>query len=119
MKMKRNYLSILAIIPLLLLVGITSAANMSISNLGLTGRQDVMIYDSSGVLLGVYNTSSSYFPLPPTDFTLVIKPTAMARVFNPMTLFSDGLDFVTANAIPLFILLGCGAVLIGLARKGR
>lgn len=117
--MKRNYLLSLVLISLVLLPWAVSAINMSISNLGLGGQQDVLIYNSNGTLIGVYNTSSSNVPLPDSDYSLIIKPTTMSRAVNPMTLLSDGIDFLTENAIPLFILLGCGAVLVGLSRKGR
>lgn len=118
---KNRVFAVLIVLLALLLTGTVSAQNMSISNLGLSGKQDVIIYDSGGVVVGIYNTSSSFVPLPAEDFSMVLKPTQRARFLNPMLLLNDGLDFVSQseNLIPLAIILFLLILAVGLYYKGR
>lgn len=120
--MRKNLVFVvLIVLAALLLTGTVSAQNMSISNLGLSGKQDVLIYDSTGVLISTYNTSSPFVPLPASDFSIVLKPTQRARFTNPMLLLQDGLDFITQteNLIPIAIFLCLLILATGLYYKGR
>lgn len=118
---KNLVFAFMIVLAALLLIGTGSAQNMSISNLGLSGKQDVQIYDHSGTLIAVYNTSSPFVPLPAEDFSIVLKPTQRARFTNPMLLLQDGLDFVTQteNLIPIVIFLFIMTLAAGLYYKGR
>lgn len=95
------------------------AVNMTVTNFA-TGKQDLMIYNPNGTLIGLYNTSSPIIPLPETDFQVVLRPnTASSWVNNPMLFFTDAISFLLTNALPVFTLIGLLFVAIGLASIGR
>ena len=95
------------LILLSLSVPLVSAQNASFSTLGQIGAEDILIYSFNGteqVLLGQYNTSSPYVPLPDSDFNIVVRPSAAGR-FTPALFLSDAFGYVESNAIPLVILI--------------
>jgi hypothetical protein len=103
-----------------LLIGLVSAQNMTVSDLGLSGPQTIQIYGSSGTLLGTYNTTSNGIPLPTDDFSLVLKPATTARyVDNPKNLLDDGINYILSYALPIFIILGLLVAAMALAGYGR
>jgi hypothetical protein len=93
---------------------------ISYADLGMTGQQDVQIWVGSE-LVEYGNTSGAdvlYQPL--EDYTTVIRPTLTNRwLNNPAMMLVDAVGYLTSFALPIFIILGLGAVLIGLANVGR
>lgn len=90
----------------LLVVGSVSAQNMSITDLGIVGRQTVQIYAGNGsILAGTYNTTSTSISLPTTDFVLLIKPDTSSVISDPSALLAATFAAVQANIIPLVIIL--------------
>lgn len=103
---------------LFLMVVPASAQNMSISNLGLGGDEDVLIYaidatNESQMLIGLYNTSSVHIPLPDSDFQLVIKPSALRNAFDPLTFLNDSFVFVQNNIIAILLIVFLAALWLG------
>lgn len=113
------------VIPLLLLltflfliISPVSAQNVSFSNLGLGGDEDILIYQVDGanesqILLGLYNTSSVHVPLPDSDFQIVVKPSALRNAFDPVTLINDTFIFVQNNMVPLAFMVLLIALWLG------
>jgi hypothetical protein len=93
---------------------------ISFADLGLTGQQDVQIWVGDE-LVEYGNTSGAdvlYQPL--NDYTTVIRPTLFTRWANhPEFMLTDAVDYLLAFALPIFVILGLGAILIGLAGYGR
>jgi hypothetical protein len=93
---------------------------ISYADLGMTGQQDVQIWVGSE-LVEYGNTSGAdvlYQPL--EDYTTVIRPTLTNRwLNNPAMMLVDAVGYLTSFALPIFIILGLGAILIGLANVGR
>ena len=93
---------------------------INFADLGLTGQQDVQIWVGDE-LVEYGNTSGAdvlYQPI--NDYTTVIKPTLSNRwMNNPALLLTDAVDYLLSFALPIFIILGLGAILIGLAGFGR
>lgn len=118
--MKKKTLSIIALCALVaILVSPVLAVNMTITNFA-TGKQDLMIYNPNGTLIGLYNTSSPIIPLPDTDFQVVIRPnTASSWINNPFLFFSDMIGFLMTNFAPVFLILCMIAVASGLAYYGK
>jgi hypothetical protein len=110
---------ILILVGCLLLVGCTSAQNMTITNLDLVGKQNVLIYSSGGVLLGTYNTSSSLVPLPVTDFVMVLKPNAITRFSNPVFFIQDTFATLETYWLEIFMTGALIVLLMILAAKGK
>ncbi len=87
-----------------------AAQNVSFSNLGQIGDQDILIYtfnetDGTQGLYGMWNTSSAYVPLPDDDFNIVVRPSAIARFVDPLLMMTDGLAFLETYWIQLFVLV--------------
>lgn len=119
--MKKKILSIIALFALVaILVSPCLAVNMTITNFA-TGKQDLMFYNPDGTLIGIYNTSSTVIPIPSdTDFQVVIRPnTASTWLNNPALFLGDAVSYLMSFALPLFVILGFCAILIGLSNYGK
>jgi hypothetical protein len=92
---------------------------ISYADLGLTGQQDVQIWVGN-TLVEYGNTSGAdvlYQPL--NDYTTVIRPTLSNRwMNNPALMLVDAVGYLLSFALPIFVILGLGAILIGLSRAG-
>lgn len=110
----KTKLIILTLLVLCALVGIGSAQNMSISDMGFAGPQTVQIYEN-GILLGTWNTSTNGIPLPVNDFTFVIKPELKNQLNDPALFLGSVFDFLKTNVIPIMVII----FLIGLFWLGR
>jgi len=119
---------ILGFICLLVLVSCASAEvlhpelvsnnTISFADLGLTGQQDIQIWQGN-ILIETANTSAGYIYAPIGDYFVVVKPSLTNRwVNNPAMLLTDAIDYLLAFALPIFIILGMAAILIGLAKHG-
>ena len=92
---------------------------MSYADLGLTGSQEIQVWVGN-TLVETGNTTAGYLYQPTGDYTVVVKPQLSNRWLNsPPLLLKDAIAYLMEFAIPIFILLGLGAVLIGLAGYGR
>ena len=90
----------------LLVVGSVSAQNMTITDLGVVGRQTVQIYSGNGTILaGTYNTTTAGIALPSDDFVLLVKPDTTSVVSDPNAFLAAAFGVVQANAIPIVIIL--------------
>lgn len=118
--MRQKPILIIALIALTILVSSVTAQNMTVTNFGITGKQDLMIYGSDGALLGLYNTSSPIIPLPDEDFHMVIRPnTVSSYLSNPLLLFTDTIALIIANWPAMFLIIGLVLLVFTVARLGR
>ena len=72
-------LAVISVCP----VQASNATKFSMSDLGFTGPQTILVYES-GNLTGVYNTSSDMIPVPEHDFQVIIKPETKNRDLGAM-----------------------------------
>ena len=87
---------------------VTYCGNVSFSNLGLSGDQDVLIYVVAGAnqtLLGQWNTSSPYVQVPCGDFNIVVRPSSVSRVTNPTLMLVDAFAWVETYWLQILVLL--------------
>ena len=93
---------------------------ITFADLGLTGQEDIQIWVGNE-LVETGNTSGVdilYQPL--GDYLVVTRPTLSSRWLNDPALFlTDVIDYLLAFALPLFVIFGFLAILIGLAAYGR
>ena len=93
---------------------------ITFADLGLTGQEDIQIWVGNE-LVETGNTSGEdtlYQPL--GDYLIVTRPTLSSRWLNDPALFlTDVIDYLLAFALPLFVICGFFAILIGLAEYGR
>lgn len=114
MTLKRIWLILVLVAAVF--VPLVSAQNVSFSNLGQLGAEDILIYEYNGTaqtLYGQYNTSSPLVPLPENDFNIVIRPSAVGRFATPDLFLQDTFSWVETNALALIMIL----FLIGLLWK--
>jgi hypothetical protein len=127
--MNRSKILIIGIICLFALIPLASAdvlhpelisnKTISFADLGLTGQQDIQIWQGN-ILIETANTSAGYIYAPEGDYFVVVKPALTNRwLNNPAMFLVDAVDYLLAFALPLFMILGMGAILIGLAKYGR
>jgi hypothetical protein len=120
MKSNQTLFVIIAIVMTAIIVMPVQAQNMSISTLGISGDQDIMIYNTDGTLYGMWNTSSPYIPLPDTDFNVVLKPTLYSSwLDNPGTFLNDAVNYIIKFWLSLFVIFGGVAIVFSLAYMGR
>jgi hypothetical protein len=83
-----------------------SAQNMTITDLGVVGRQTVQVYAMNGtILVGTYNTTTAGIALPKEDFVLLVKPDTTSVISDPAALLAAAFGAVQANVIPIVIIL--------------
>lgn len=103
---------LLTIMAVVTLAGI-GEVSITFSDLNLVHSQ-IAVYDASGSLVGIYNsTSESFVPLPGMSYNLVIQP-ATVNYFNSLDgvlLFMDRYSKIIF-AILLFLLIGFGLVIL-------
>jgi hypothetical protein len=69
-----------------------NATQFSMSDLGFTGPQTILVYES-GNLIGSYNTSADSIPLPDHDFQVIIKPELKNRSLDQ--LLTEAMGWIT------------------------
>jgi len=99
------------IIALIALTSSVSAQYMSIADPDSTAHKDVYIYNSTGSLLGVYNTTSSGISLPSGDFNLVLKPQYSNPLDDPGTFLTNVIGYLQTNVLVLVIIGMLGSLL--------
>ena len=70
---------------------------ISFSDLDLMTHADVQIYAQNGTaweLAGTYNTTSTGLEFEPGNYMVVLKPSAVARLWNPVTFLTDAFGFL-------------------------
>jgi len=89
------------------------AANVTISfsDLNLISRQDLEIYgyndtSSQWELLAIQNTSSTGLGFEDGTYNIIVRPSAIARVTNPVTMFIDAVTFLETYWFQLVLVLG-------------
>jgi hypothetical protein len=73
-------------------------------------QKDIYLYNASGSLLGLYNTTSTAIEIPATgDLMFVLKPQYGTPLDDPATWLASLLSWAQSNAVPLLFL----ALLLG------
>ena len=112
--MKKPFIIVLLLaLALCLCVSSVSAvaycANISFSTLGQSGAEDILVYSVTDgwnqSLDGQYNTSSPYVPIPCGDTNIVVRPSSLGRVGNPVLMMTDAFGWVETYWLQLLILL--------------
>jgi len=89
---------------------VTTCGNATFSTLGQGGAEDILIYTYNETsnrqeLLGQWNTSSPDAQIPCGDFNVVVRPSATARFFNPVTALTDAFAFIETYWIQIGVIL--------------
>ena len=88
-----------------------SAYNLTVSNVGYGQEQDLLLYQS-GHLVGQYNTTSVDIPIT-ADTMIVMKPVTASPLSDPGGFLNDAFAYVSANVLPLIILVFLIAMWLG------
>ena len=106
---------IMMILALIALVSCASAQLVSFADPDSTAHKDVYLYNSSGMLLGSYNTTSTAINITDAgDVMFVLKPQYSNPLDDPAT-FADNLwSWLRTN---LFYIIVGGAVTVMLVKR--
>ena len=116
--MKKPFIIVLLLLASLVFSVATVSAvaycgNVSFSTLGQSGAEDILIYTPVGAnqtLLGMYNTSSPYVLFPCGDVNVVVRPSAIGRLTNPVTMLTDGFSWVETYWLQILVVLALAGV---------
>lgn len=98
---------------------LVSNNTISFADLGLTGQQDIQIWQGN-ILIETANTTAGFIYAPMGDYFIVVKPALTNRwLNNPVMFLTDAVDYLLAFSLPIFMILGMAAILIGLSKRGR
>ena len=76
-------------------------------------QKDIYLYNASGSLLGLYNTTSTGIEMPAAgDVMFVIKPQYSSPLDDPSTFVDSGFAYVETNIIPLIAIIFLIALLL-------
>jgi len=106
--MKKIWL--IMIIALVMLVSSSSAQLVSFADPDSTAHKDIYLYNSSGMLLGSYNTTSTAINITDVgDVFFVIKPQYSNPLDDPTTFLTGFIGWVQTNALFLVVIgMLCG-----------
>jgi hypothetical protein len=108
--MKKIWL--IMIIALVVLVSSASAQLVSFADPDSTSHKDVYLYNSSGMLLGSYNTTSTAINITDVgDVFFVFKPQYSNPLDDPSTFLTGFIGWVQTNALFLVVIGAVGALL--------
>jgi len=99
------------IIALIALTSSVSAQYVSFADPDSTVHKDIYIYNSTGSLLGVYNTTSSGISIPTSDIVFVLKPQYSNPLDDPGTFLTNAIGFIQTNVLTLVIIGMLGGLL--------
>jgi len=103
--------AILITLVLFLCISPAVAQTVSFADPDSTVHKDVYMYNSTGSLLGTYNTTSPGIELPAEDVFFVLKPQYSNPLDDPGTFLTGIVGFVQTNVLSLLILGMMGALL--------
>jgi len=108
--MKKIWL--IMIIALVMLVSSVSAQLVSFADPDSTAHKDVYLYNSSGMLLGSYNTTSTAINITDAgDVFFIIKPQYSNPLDDPGTFLTNTIGFLQTNVLALVIIGMLGGLL--------
>jgi hypothetical protein len=110
--MKKEFIALFVLMVLILAAPVMAEDNLthiSFSDLNLITHQDIQVFgynttSNTWDLKGVFNTTSTGLQFEPGQYNLVIKPSAPARLFDPVLAFEDFAGFVQNNLTILIVI---------------
>ncbi|RPJ50994.1 MAG: hypothetical protein EHJ95_06135 [Methanobacteriota archaeon] len=108
--MNKRFLVIM-IIALIALTSSVSAQYVSFADPDSTVHKDIYVYNSTGSLLGVYNTTSAGISIPTSDIVFVLKPQYSNPLDDPSTFLANAIGFIQTNVLTLVIIGMLGGLL--------
>jgi hypothetical protein len=114
--MKRA-LILLIVLLFSVIVPVMADNTISFANPHETTQKDIYVYNVSGSLLGIYNTTSSGIALTGnnTAFLIVLKPQYTTPLEDPVGFLGSMLAYAQTNMIAIIVIL----FLIGILYAGR
>jgi hypothetical protein len=89
------------------------AQTISFADPDATIHKDVYMFNASGGLLGVYNTTSDGIEIPAdTDLIFTLKPQYSNPLEDPTSFLTNIIGWLTTNALSLIILAAMGGLLL-------
>jgi hypothetical protein len=118
-----------AVLMAVLLIGAPVSAltgnetTLSFSDLNWISHSDLEFYglypNGTWASIGIWNTTSTGLVLAPGVYSVVIHPTGILRLSNPVTFLTDGFMWIQTNAFAIVFILICLGLLFGAAGSRR
>jgi hypothetical protein len=111
---KKNLILIIALIALVLLtINPVMASTVSFADPDATVHKDIYLYNSSGTLIGMYNTTSPAITLSENaSYMFVFKPQYSNPLDEPSTFLNSAISWLQTNALALIILAAMGGLFL-------
>jgi ABC-type glycerol-3-phosphate transport system permease component len=112
---KKNLILIIALIVLVLLMinPVMASSTVSFADPDATVHKDIYLYNSSGTLLGLYNTTSPAITLSENaSYMFVFKPQYSNPLDEPSTFLNSAISWLQTNALALIILAAMGGLFL-------
>ena len=111
MKKKKELMIIALIALVLLMINPVSATVLSFAEPDATQHKDLMLYNSSGTLIGIYNTTSSSINLTENaSYMFVVKPQYSNPLDEPGEFLTGAIGYIQTNVLALLILAAMGGL---------
>ena len=111
MKKKKELMIIALIALVLLLINPVSATVLSFAEPDATQHKDMYLYNSSGTLIGIYNTTSSAINLTENaSYMFVVKPQYSNPLDEPGEFLTGAIGYIQTNVLALLILAAMGGL---------
>lgn len=114
--MIKKHLMFIALMALILLAITPAQATQTISFASIDGAadRDMYLYNASGTLLGLYNTTSTGIVLPANESVIfTFKPQTANPLTDPAGFLTVAFAFIVTNIIPLVVMLFLVGLLLG------
>lgn len=108
---------ILTFLLCLVPVSATNQTTISFNDLNLAEHNDLEIYGLNETtndwsLLAIYNTTSDGLIFEPGNYQIVVKGTAVSRLFNPSTMLLDAFSFLETYWMQIILAFGIIAIIL-------
>ena len=113
--MKPNFI-LIALMALILIsvFPVQAVQTITMADPSSTSPRDILVYNSSGSLIGLYNTTSIITTDPNTSYIFTLKPQYTNPLDDPVTWLNSMLSYLTTHAIEIIV----AAFLLGLFFAG-
>ena len=120
-RIRRNQhrLSVLVVLTWLMILAVffiphVSAVNITMSNPSGIAERDFVVYDSTGTMVGFYNSTSKFELTSAGDYVIMMKPMRTNPLEDPTDwLNNEALPFYQSNVIGVTLLLFCVGLVVG------
>ena len=112
--MTRAIISVFFLLLILCVPAVSAVQYISFAQPDAFSQKDIYLYNGTGSLLGLYNTTSTGIPIPNgTDLMFIIKPQSASPLDDPGAWLSSTFSYVSTNIVALITIIFLIGLLLG------